>query len=113
MKSINLGHPLIAKELRVVNNFNIEGISNIVLVTGSNMSGKTTFLRTIGVNQILACIGAPVCANQYTFSSWSLYTSMRISDSLAENTSSFYAELKRLKAIIDSAKNPQKSNPPS
>lgn len=103
----NLGHPLIPKERRVNNDFSIDNSGKIILVTGSNMSGKSTFQRTCGVNMILAFAGAPVCADFLEVSLVHLLTSMRISDSLEDNTSSFYAELKRLAMIIrESASNP-------
>jgi DNA mismatch repair ATPase MutS len=72
----------------------------LVLVTGSNMSGKTTFLRTLGVNCILAQCGAPVCAASFTFTPMVIRSSIRVSDSLMEQTSYFMAELKRLQQII-------------
>jgi DNA mismatch repair ATPase MutS len=74
----------------------------LVLVTGSNMSGKTTFLRTIGVNLLLAQCGAPVCASRFVFTPMQLLTSLRVSDSLQEQTSYFMAELKKLQRIIHS-----------
>ena len=72
-----------------------------MLVTGSNMAGKSTYLRSIGVNTVLAMAGGPVCAVTFTISPVQLLSSMRISDNLEESTSTFYAELKKLKAIID------------
>lgn len=77
-------------------------------MTGSNMSGKSTFLRTCGVNAVLAFAGAPVCASAFTVSLVRLHSSMRISDSLEENISSFYAELRRLRAIISGAESDPK-----
>jgi DNA mismatch repair ATPase MutS len=71
------------------------------LVTGSNMAGKSTFLRSIGVNMVLAYAGSGVCAESFMVSIAQLMSSMRIEDNLAENTSTFYAELKKLKLIID------------
>jgi hypothetical protein len=100
-----LGHPLIPQTERVNNDFNVEKDTLISLVTGSNMAGKSTFLRSIGVNIILAQMGAPVCAKDFIFSPIRLMTSMRISDNLAENTSTFYAELKKLKTIIEAVNN--------
>ena len=97
----NLGHPLIAQEQRVVNNIKIRGWNQFAIITGANMSGKSTFLRTIGVNYILAMTGAPVCASKLSFSPIQIHSSIRTSDSLARNESYFYAELKRLKQIID------------
>lgn len=102
------GHPLIPSVRRITNDISVSGSGRTVIITGSNMSGKSTFLRTIGVNSILAMAGAPVCAESFTVSHATIFSSMRISDSLEDNTSSFYAELKRLKNIIDTAeKNPR------
>ncbi|MDZ7740412.1 MAG: hypothetical protein U5Q03_01280 [Bacteroidota bacterium] len=100
-----MGHPLIPVSKRISNDFSMEGNGKVALVTGSNMSGKTTFLRTLGVNLVLAQCGAPVCASEFSFTPTDLHTSMRIMDSLSENTSSFYAELKRLNEILQRAKN--------
>jgi DNA mismatch repair ATPase MutS len=96
----NAGHPLILAEKRILNDFTVNNEIKIALVTGSNMSGKSTFLRTCGVNIILAMAGAPVCAEKFGVSHAHIYSSMRIADSLEENTSSFYAELKKLAQII-------------
>jgi uncharacterized membrane protein HdeD (DUF308 family) len=96
-----VGHPLIPANKRVDNSFATEGTGRVSIITGSNMAGKSTFLRSIGVNLVLAQTGAPVCAKRFVFSPVQLYTSMRISDNLADNTSTFYAELKKLKSIID------------
>jgi hypothetical protein len=95
-----MGHPLIPAERRISNDFIIFQSGKIVLVTGSNMSGKSTFQRTCGVNMVLAFAGSAVCANDFEASIVKIITSMRISDSLEDNTSSFYAELKRLAMII-------------
>lgn len=96
-----IGHPLIPNKKRVNNNISVN--DNILIISGSNMSGKTTFLRTIGINLVLAQAGSLVCANKMTFSIMEILTSMRISDDLNEGVSTFYAELKRIKAIIDEA----------
>ncbi len=98
------GHPLIASDKRVCNDFSITESGKICLITGSNMSGKSTFLRTLGVNMVLAFAGSPVCASSFICSPVRLMTSMRISDSLEDNTSTFYAELKRLSMIISASK---------
>jgi DNA mismatch repair ATPase MutS len=95
-----IAHPLIPEKERVPNDFAIGIKDRLQLITGSNMSGKTTFLRTIGVNLLLARCGAPVCAGYFCFSPMLILTSIRISDSLQEHTSYFMAELKRLKQII-------------
>ncbi len=96
-----IGHPLISKQQSVSNDFSINGTARIDLITGSNMAGKSTFLRSIGVNMILAYAGSGVCAKSFTVSVAQLMSSMRIEDNLSENTSTFYAELKKLKSIID------------
>lgn len=95
-----LGHPLIKTSQRICNDIEIDQTSKILLVTGSNMSGKSTFLRTVGVNIVLATAGSCVCAEKFRVSPMNVLTSMRIIDSLEENTSSFYAELKRLEKIL-------------
>lgn len=94
------GHPLIPAGKRVNNSCSINGTGQIMLITGSNMAGKSTFLRSLGVNTVLAMMGAPVCAHKLTLSPVHLISSMRIADNLAENTSTFYAELKKLQQII-------------
>ena len=101
---IMLGHPLLDQESRVCNDFKMQTQKHIKLVTGSNMGGKSTFLRTIGVNMVLAYIGSKVCATQLNLPYLKLMSSMRTQDALKENTSSFYAELKRLKMVIDQVK---------
>ena len=97
-----LGHPLIANEKRISNNVICR--NNIFIISGSNMSGKTTFMRTVGVNLILARAGSFVCAREMNFSQLEVMTSMRIADNLSEGISTFYAELKRIKGIIEMAK---------
>ncbi|MEJ7683060.1 MAG: hypothetical protein WKG06_35430 [Segetibacter sp.] len=108
MEGEEIGHPLINPDKRVANSFTTDGTGKISIITGSNMAGKSTFLRSIAVNLVLAQIGAPVCAKAFTFSPVKLYSSMRIADNLAENTSTFYAELKKLKSIIDQVKHHEK-----
>jgi DNA mismatch repair ATPase MutS len=95
-----LGHPLIQQTKRVDNDFSFAGQPTVDIITGSNMAGKSTFLRTVGVNMILAYLGAPVCASQMKLSIFKLLTYMRIKDSLNESTSTFKAELNRLKMIL-------------
>ncbi|MGI9543805.1 MAG: MutS-related protein [Cyclobacteriaceae bacterium] len=102
-----MGHVLLPSEDRICNDFTLEGKGSIVVLTGSNMSGKSTFLRTIGTNAVLALMGSPVCAQKLVISPYQLFTSMRTTDSLEENTSSFYAELKRLKQLIQLVEQPQ------
>jgi DNA mismatch repair ATPase MutS len=103
LDSKNLGHPLIPESERVCNDFSLKKDSWINIVTGSNMAGKSTFLRTIGVNIILAKAGAVVCANSFILSHFRIMTYLTITDSLTENTSTFYREILRLKKILDSA----------
>ena len=96
-----LGHPLISKEKRVDNDFSMQG-TNFFIITGANMAGKSTFLRTISLSIIMANIGLPVCAKSFDYSPIKLITSMRTSDSLTDDESYFFSELKRLKMIIES-----------
>lgn len=96
-----LGHPLIPADRCVANDFSTSGRPAIALITGSNMAGKSTFLRSIGINQVLALAGAPVTARQLTVSNMRIMSSMRIADNLEENTSTFYAELTKLKNILE------------
>jgi hypothetical protein len=97
----SLGHPLIPKENLVTNSFSTEGNEGLNLITGSNMAGKSTFLRSVGVNIVLAMMGSPVCASSFTVSNMKVISSMRVNDNLEENTSTFYAELKKLKEVIE------------
>jgi DNA mismatch repair ATPase MutS len=100
ISATQLAHPLIPAAERVANDCAIGKDQQLILVTGSNMSGKTTFLRTAGVNLLLAQCGAPVCAGDFSFTPMQLLTSLRVSDSLQEHTSYFMAELKKLQRII-------------
>ncbi|MBC6492087.1 hypothetical protein ACFSQD_01140 [Flavihumibacter stibioxidans] len=96
-----IGHPLIPAGKRINNDFSTDHLPAIALITGSNMAGKSTFLRSIGINQVLAMSGAPSCSVQLTVSNMRIMSSMRIADNLEENTSTFYAELSKLKSIIE------------
>lgn len=96
-----IGHPLIDPAQMVANDYQIDGKGSIDIITGSNMSGKSTFQRTLGVNLVLANMGAPVCAENFRWSPCLIFTSMRTKDNLEENTSSFYAELKRIRQLLD------------
>lgn len=98
-----LGHPMIPPDVRVSNDVSFPRPGSALLITGSNMSGKSTLLRAIGINAVLAQAGAPVCASSLRMSPLAVRTSMRIDDSLEQGISHFYAELERLKAIVDSA----------
>ena len=103
-----VGHPLIQADKCVNNPLKIEHNGQLMLVTGSNMAGKSTYLRSIGVNTVLAMAGASVCATYFCLSPVQIISSMRIADNLEENTSTFYAELKKLKTIIDKVNNNEK-----
>lgn len=96
----SMGHPLIQLDKRVDNDFSLQTTPTVDIVTGSNMAGKSTFLRTLGINFVLAYAGGPVCAQQMELSIFKVITYMRIRDSLNESTSTFKAELNRLKMIL-------------
>lgn len=100
----SLGHPLIDAGKRVSNDVSLRGPGHALVVTGSNMSGKSTLLRALGINAVLANAGAPVCAKSLRLGHLVVATSMRVSDSLEEGTSRFYAELKKLKLVLDLAR---------
>jgi len=96
-----LGHPLLPAATMVRNDLQLSADLQMLLVSGSNMSGKSTLLRTVGVNAVLAFAGAPVCAHALRISPLSIGACMRITDSLQEGLSHFYAEIKRLRQIVD------------
>jgi DNA mismatch repair ATPase MutS len=104
-----LGHPLLPNDKRVTNDISMPTAGHMHLLTGSNMAGKSTWLRTVGINIVLALAGAPVCARVFRLPQLQVYTSMRTQDALHESTSSFYAELKRLKFIIEAVEDPSKT----
>ncbi len=108
----DLGHPLLHAKKRVVNDIQLPTDGHIKLITGSNMGGKTTFLRTLGLNVVLAMTGLPVCAREFSLPPLWVYSSMRTQDSLHESTSSFFAELKRLKTIIEAVESHKDTQPP-
>jgi DNA mismatch repair ATPase MutS len=101
--AVQLGHPLLDDARCVSNDITVGPPGSFVLVTGSNMSGKSTLLRAVGVNVTLAQAGGPVCARQLCLPPIDLATCMRIRDSLADGVSFFLAELRRLKEIVDQA----------
>lgn len=103
-----MGHPLINKQKTVNNDINLNKKGELMLVTGSNMAGKSTYLRSVGINVVLSMAGAPVCARSFRLSPVQLVSSMRIADNLEESTSTFYAELKKLKTIIEKVNNGEK-----
>ena len=102
--AVALGHPLIAPRKRVANDVALKGAGIALVITGSNMSGKSTLLRAIGVNTVLALAGGPVCARRLVIGPVRVAASMRVRDSLAEGVSRFYAEVRKLKAVIDRAR---------
>lgn len=95
-----LGHPLIDSARCVRNDVDMPCRPSFLIITGANMAGKSTYLRTIGVNFVLASVGAPVCADEMTFTPCTLFTGLHTTDSLAGNESYFFAELKRLQQVV-------------
>lgn len=112
LEAADLAHPLIADAQRVANDITLGPPGTFLLVTGSNMSGKSTLLRAIGVNCVLAQAGGPVCASRYRSHTLRVYASMRIEDSLANGVSLFMAELRRLKSVVDGARTHLPEQPP-
>lgn len=100
LETKGLGHPLIPSEQKVVNDFSMAGTGEIALITGSNMSGKSTFLRTLGINLCLAYAGGPVNASLFHTPLFRLFTCIKISDSVTDGYSYFYAEVRRLRALL-------------
>jgi len=100
ISTVAMGHPLIPADRRKVNDFRMDEMGQLVLVTGSNMSGKSTFLRTVGSNARLALGGVPVCAESFSIVDCTLITSIQVVDSPEEGLSRFYAEVKRLAAVV-------------
>jgi DNA mismatch repair ATPase MutS len=107
VKGTAIGHPLIPASESVMNDCSIGHGEQFLIITGSNMSGKSTFLRSVGVNWLLSMTGAPVCATSFSCSPLRIMTSMRIKDSIARHTSYFQAELLRLQQIIQVLKTGQ------
>ncbi|WP_257457936.1 MutS-related protein [Archangium lipolyticum] len=101
VKAEGVGHPLLDNP--VLNDVELPGPGSALLLTGSNMSGKTTLLRALGLNAVLALAGAPVCARAFSLSPLQVLTSMRVKDSLERGVSYFYAEVQRIKAVLDAA----------
>jgi DNA mismatch repair ATPase MutS len=98
---VDMGHILIPPQARICNDFKLVRKGDFVIITGANMSGKSTFLRSVATNMILAMTGASVCAKSFVYQPMLLFSSMRTTDSLNKNESYFYAELKRLKEMLD------------
>jgi hypothetical protein len=101
VKATGLGHQLLDEP--VLNDVELPGPGCALLLTGSNMSGKTTLLRSLGLNAVLALAGAPVCAKSFSLTPMQVLTSMRVKDSLERGVSYFYAEVQRIKAVLDAA----------
>lgn len=100
-KAEELGHPLINFRKRINNSFEINNVGETFIITGSNMSGKSTFLRTLGINVCLAYAGAPVDAKSFSLSTMKLFSCIKVSDSVIDGISYFYSEVKRLKELLD------------
>jgi DNA mismatch repair ATPase MutS len=109
LEAEKIGHPLIPEAKRVVNDYVLKDQPTVDIITGSNMAGKSTFLRTLGINMVLAYAGAPVCAQRMSLSIFSILSYMRIKDSLNDQTSTFKAELNRLKMILDAVASSENS----
>jgi hypothetical protein len=105
LQTLEMGHPLIHPQKRITNHFSMKGDKRLVIVTGANMAGKSTFLRTVGVNMILGMNGAPVCASRMEFTPVEIFSNMRTTDSLFDDESYFFAELKRIKSILTALEN--------
>ena len=101
-----LGHPLIKEKDRVCNDFTIDQLGSLVMITGSNMAGKSTFLRTLGMNTCLALSGAPVLAHSLSLIPLRVYASITVTDSVTDGFSFFYAEVRRLKMLLDALREP-------
>jgi len=103
-----LAHPLINDDIRVANDYELNNTHKVDIITGSNMAGKSTFLRTIGINTVLAMSGAPVCAASMRVTVMHVISYMRIKDSLSESTSTFKAEIDRLKMVLTAVQGNEK-----
>lgn len=101
LEAENLGHPLIPEKEKVTNDISINNKGNILLITGSNMAGKSTFLRTMGINLAMCYAGAPVNASALSTIPFRLFSSINVTDSLDDGLSHFYAEVKRLRELLD------------
>ena len=105
-QAVNLAHPLIRAEERVGNSFEVDHLGSITIITGSNMAGKSSFLRTLGVNIRLALAGAPVLADSLELVPFRVAASISVTDSVTDGFSFFYAEVRRLKAILEELQRP-------
>ena len=110
-EACRMGHPLLPPDRKVCNDLQMQQLGGLLIITGSNMSGKSTFLRTLGINLCLAYAGGPVDAAALQTLPFRLYTCIRISDSLTDGFSYFYAEVKRLKGLLDALRPDQTGLP--
>jgi hypothetical protein len=106
LEATGLGHPLIPESQKVTNDLTIDAVGHILLITGSNMAGKSTFLRTVGINLALCFAGGPVNADAFRTIPFRLFTSINVNDSLDQGLSHFYAEVRRLRALLEELKRP-------
>ncbi len=104
LNTSSLGHPLINPEVRVCNDLAMPSPGTALIITGSNMSGKSTLLRTVGLNLVLAYAGAPVCAASLKAAYMPIYSKMQVVDDLTQGVSTYYAELTRIKMVIEAAR---------
>ena len=100
-RALGLGHPLIPDTEKVCNDFNISGLGEVAIITGSNMAGKSVFLKTVGTNLALAFAGGPVNAKSLQTIGFRLFSSIQVTDSVTDGISYFYAEVKRLKRLLE------------
>lgn len=111
LRAAQIGHPLLPHERRVCNEFALTHAREVGMITGSNMSGKSSFLRTIGVNLVLLYAGSVVCAQDFEAAAYRVFTCIKVSDSVVDGISYFYAEVRRLKALLDACDDPAAALP--
>ena len=104
-EGVAIGHPLLPGDSCVRNDLTLSGENPVLIISGSNMSGKSTLLRSVGINTVLGLAGAPVCANELRLSPVVIGASIRLQDSLLEGSSRFYAEILRLRQITELSQN--------
>ena len=107
IEASNVTHPFIAQNSCIGNDINFEGWKQFQIITGANMAGKSTYLRTVGVNMVLSMTGSAVLADKFIFTPMDIFTGIKTADSLQDGESYFFAELKRLKELIDKLENGQ------
>ncbi len=103
--AVQIGHPLIERNVRVSNDFSLGG-AQVIVLTGSNMSGKSTFIKTLGVNLALAQAGGPVCASRLAVAPYRIFACIRLVDSVQDHVSTFYAEVRRLRELLEALRQP-------